>query len=100
SPPVQGRVWFTAHVVGVLLSILFLWAAQGARHPILAGLLLGCAVATRPPLVLLGLVFLVEAYRKRSVRAVVLFAIPVAVIGVACCAYNLARFGELTEFGH
>lgn len=97
---VQGRVWFTAQVIGVLLSILFLWAAHGARHPLLAGLLLGCAVATRPPMVLLGVVFLIEAYRERSLRALVLFAVPVALIGVACCAYNLARFGEITEFGH
>jgi hypothetical protein len=97
---VQGRVWFTAQVVGVLLSILFLWAAQGARHPLLAGLLLGCAVATRPPMVLLGIVFLIEAYRQKTLRAVIVFAVPIAVIGVACCLYNEARFGEITEFGH
>jgi hypothetical protein len=98
---VQGRVWFTAQVVGCLLTVLYLLAVQDAAHPVLAGLLLGCAVATRPPMLFLGLLFLHEWWRTRSgVRRLVLFAVPVALIGAALVWYNLARFGEPTEFGH
>jgi hypothetical protein len=97
---VQGRVWYTAQVVGVLLSVLFLWATLDARHPVLAGVLLGCAVATRPPMVFLGLVFLFEVWRTRTWRRLIAFAVPIAVIGLVVAWYNYARFHELTEFGH
>lgn len=97
---VQGRVWFTAQVVGVLLTVLYLWATLDARHPVLAGILLGCAVATRPPMVFLGLLFLFEIWRAKAWKRLVAFAIPVAIIGVVVAWYNYARFGEITEFGH
>ena len=34
---VQGRVWFTAHVLGVLLAMAYAWASIEARRPILEG---------------------------------------------------------------
>jgi hypothetical protein len=100
---VQGRVWFTAHVVAVLLAVLYLWAAIGARRPVLAGLFLALAVGTRPPMLFMGLVFVVEAWRLHPEdrwRRLTRFAIPIAVIGLALVAYNMVRFGEPTEFGH
>jgi hypothetical protein len=100
---VQGRVWFTAHVVGVLLATLYVWATVEARHPILAGLSLGLAFATRTPMLFMAPLFLWEVWRGEPslrLRRLVLFAVPVAVIGGLLAWYNLARFHELTEFGH
>jgi hypothetical protein len=47
---VMGQVWYTAHVVGVALSALYLLAALEGRHPVLAGLCLGLGFITRTPL--------------------------------------------------
>jgi hypothetical protein len=50
--------------------------------------------------------FLLEAWRmndadwRRCVKPVLTFAAPVVVIAIIAAAYNLARFGEPTEFGH
>jgi DNA mismatch repair protein MutS2 len=32
---VQGRVWYTAHVVGVAMALCYVWCAIEARHPLL-----------------------------------------------------------------
>lgn len=100
---VQGRVWFTAHVVGVLLATLYAWASIEGRRPVLAGLFLGCAFVTRTPMLFMFPLFLFEAWRagrEGFLGRLVRFAAPVAVIGLLAAAYNYARFGELTEFGH
>ena len=99
---VQGRVWFTAHVVGVLLAILYVHASFEAKRPVLAGILLGCAVATRTPMLFLGLLFAHEVWRTGGspFRRLVRFAAPLVVIGAALAAYNYVRFGEIAEFGH
>lgn len=100
---VQGRVWFTAHVVAVLLATCFVWASVEASRPVLAGIFLGLAVGTRPPMLFMAPLFLWEVWRgdaKLRVRRLVAFAIPVAIIGAVLAWYNLARFGELGEFGH
>ncbi|MBI5531432.1 MAG: hypothetical protein HY898_01875 [Deltaproteobacteria bacterium] len=59
----QGTVWFAAHVVGVALSAIYLLCALDAEWPMLAGLMIGCAWLTRPPMLLLGIVFALEAFR-------------------------------------
>jgi hypothetical protein len=105
---VQGRVWFTAHVVGVALAVAYLACSVGARYPILAGLCLGLATMTRTPMAFMFPLFLFEAWRvaggRRQVReALVLalrFAAPVAVIAAIAMAHNAARFDSITEFGH
>jgi hypothetical protein len=38
---VQGKVWYTAHVVGVALALGYAWASIEARHPLVAGAALG-----------------------------------------------------------
>jgi hypothetical protein len=60
---VQGTVWFAAQVLASVLLVLFLMASMNAAHPWLAGLALGALWLTRPPTLLVGLVFLVEALR-------------------------------------
>ncbi len=100
---VQGRVWYTAHVVAVDLCLLYVWASAGAAHPALAGLFLGCAFLTRAPMLFLFPLFLAESWRMGRdgfVRRALLFAAPVLLLGLLAAWHNHARFGEWTEFGH
>lgn len=106
---VQGGVWFTAHVVGVVLALLYAWASIEARHPMIAGLALGAAAMTRTPMAFMVPLFLFEAWRiaarepelrKAIARPLVRFAIPVVGFAIAGMIYNQVRFGSPTEFGH
>jgi hypothetical protein len=60
---VEGTVWFAAHVVAVGLTCGYLLAAIDAERPFLAGLLLACGWMTRPPVLLLAALFVLEAVR-------------------------------------
>jgi hypothetical protein len=103
SCSIRGEVWFTAEVVGVTLTLLYLHAALGAARPFLAGLAVAFAAITRTPLAFSAIFFVFEAFRtsrpvllKRLVpyaSAIVLVAIPMALM-------NEARFGNFLEFGH
>lgn len=113
---VQGKVWYTAHVVGVALALGYAWAAIEARHPVVAGLALGAAALTRTAMAFMVILFVCEAWRSHGGRAawrddragllralrrpLLWFAAPVAAFAVAGMAYNLVRFGAPTEFGH
>jgi hypothetical protein len=100
---VQGRVWFTAHVVAVDLTILYAFASIEARHPVLAGVFLGLAFATRTPMLFAFPLFLLEALRVERERLgsrLFYFAAPVVLVGLVLAALNVARFGEPAEFGH
>ncbi len=97
----QGSVWFTAQVCAVLFSLLFLEAAVGGKRPAIAGLSLGMIVACRPHLVLLAGFAVHQLYRDRATwqRWTAFFA-PLAAMLFALAAFNYARFGDPTEFGH
>jgi hypothetical protein len=110
---VQGRVWFTAHVVGVALALGYAWASIEARRPLIAGLCLGLATMTRTPMAFMFPLFLLEAWRMAGepttdararlrpfLRRAARFAAPVVAIAAVAVAYNVARFGAPTEFGH
>jgi hypothetical protein len=104
---VQGRVWFTAHVVGVLMCILYVLFSIEARHAVLAGLALACAFLTRAPMLFMFPLFVLEAWRvhekgdwKTLGKQAVLFAAPILVLGALAAWHNHARFGEWSEFGH
>ncbi|MCW5802554.1 MAG: hypothetical protein KIT31_09210 [Deltaproteobacteria bacterium] len=107
---VQGKVWYTAHVVGVALALVYSWASIEARHPVVAGLALGAAALTRTSMAFMFPLFLFEAWRiaqrdpegvrRALVRPLLRFAIPVAAFALAGMAYNYARFSSPTEFGH
>ena len=127
---VEGTVWFAAHVVAVGLAGLYLLSALDAERPILAGLLLGCAFATLPPMVFTGALFALEAVRVSCkdfdelpadgslrdrarrlwealdrpalLRRLVLFAVPLALVLAICSWSNYTRFGDLNPgaFGH
>lgn len=119
---VQGTVWFAAHVVGVALACIYIYCSIDARRPLLAGLSLGLAFATRTPLGFAFPFFVYEALRAsrrddpppgasfaariagadaRSLAArLVLFGLPATTVLAALLWHNHARFGDPLEFGH
>jgi hypothetical protein len=60
---VQGKVWYTAHVVGMVLALVYAWASIEARRPIVAGLALGAAALARTSMAFMFPLFLLEAWR-------------------------------------
>ena len=103
---VQGKVWYTAHVVGVVLALLYAWGSIEAKRPVVAGLALGAAALTRTPMAFMFPLFLFEAWRMASgdrrafLRSLVPFVIPVVAFAIAGMIYNAVRFHSPTEFGH
>jgi hypothetical protein len=123
---VQGTVWFAAHVVAVGLTAIYVYACIDAAHPLVAGLALALAFASRPPVGYAFPLFLYEAYRAavrtdapaeepadgaplpRVGRAdarvlfdrLVLFSVPATMVLAALFWHNRARFGSPFEFGH
>jgi hypothetical protein len=114
---VQGTVWFAAHVVASVSICLYLVFSMNGSRPLLAGAMLGLALATRPSTLFLGLFFVLEATRvevrgkgapawlaalleKSTLRRIALFALPLVVVGLALAMHNYARFGDPGEYGH
>lgn len=124
---VQGTVWFAAHVVAVALAASFVLVSIDADRPAIAGLLLGLAFLTRPPMLLMGLLFLGEAVRMsvggvfpagrggwlshgwetlRAIRWPILarklglFLVPLAALLAVYLWYNRARFDHAFATGH
>jgi len=103
---VQGRVWFTAHVVGAALTWGYLYSSVEARRPVLAGLCLGLAALARVPLAFAFPLFAFEAWRAAGgelrgfVRRGLAFAAPILVLAGVAMALNQARWGSPLEFGH
>jgi len=64
---VVGEVWFTAEIIGVTLSIGYVWGSLDARRPVLAGACVALGFATRQPWAVLPL-FLFEAVRAAGGR--------------------------------
>lgn len=112
----RGEVWFTAEVMGVALTALYVRNSVRARRPVLAGLFFSMATLTRTPLMFAGAFFLVEALRlepmtvpggttpaspwPERLRRIALFGAGAAPIALAAAWYNQVRFGRFTEFGH
>ena len=98
---IRGEVWYTAETVGVTLTLLYLLAAHEAKHPLAAGLAVGCAAITRTPLAFSAVFFVLEAWRRDDrARRLLLFSAAVVGVGLPMAAMNFARFGSITEFGH
>jgi len=112
----RGEVWFSAEVMGVAFTSLYLRHSVRARRPVLAGLLWSMAVLTRTPLFFTGLFFVLEAAapektnrieqlknvfsNEKAKRALFQFAAAAAPLGVLSAVVNYSRFGSFTEFGH
>jgi len=107
---IRGEVWFTALIMGITLNTAYILFSIEARHPFLAGLMLGLGMATRTPIAFAAPFFVLELFRegdrmrwpgwRRVIKDGLAFAAPVLVIGVALMAYNYARFENPFEFGH
>lgn len=114
---IRGEVWFSAEVMGVALTALYLRNAVGARRPILAGLFWSMAVMTRTPLFFTGIFFVLEALvpthgqrhaewkaflanPRPKLKALATFAAAAAPLGLTAVVLNVTRFGSATEFGH
>jgi len=106
-----GTVWLHAQVVAVFFALLALNLAIRRRWPIVAGLLLGCAAASRLPMGLtlplylalfMGLRFPPWLRRPTGaeLRAGGQVLAGVAVPAVLVAAYNVARYGSPFEFGY
>jgi hypothetical protein len=112
----QGTVWFAAHVVAVALSALYLLFAVDAERPVLAGLMIVLAFATRGPSIALGAAFFAfealrvsrrpgaaswkDVDRRALLRRLALFTAPILPILGLILWHNRARFGSVFEFGH
>jgi hypothetical protein len=125
---VQGKVWYTAHVVGIVLSLVYAWASIEAKRPVVAGIALGAAALTRTSMAFMFPLFIYECWRmaakakaddvpagasgsmnlKTARKDLVLamrrplleFAAPIVAFALLGMIYNYVRFGSLTEFGH
>jgi hypothetical protein len=111
---IRGEVWFTAEVMGVTLTCLYLLAAHRAEHPALAGLALGCGAITRTPLAFAVVFFAGELLapggrfdlsdlrrrRREILEKALQFAGPVVAVAVPMMWMNYVRFGHPTDFGH
>lgn len=124
---VQGKVWYTAHVVGVALALVYCWASIEAKRPAVAGVALGLAALTRTSMAFMFPLFLFElwrmsarqvsaaepsasgslnlragraAMRRAMVKPLVRFAAPIVVLAIVGMIYNYVRFHSPTEFGH
>lgn len=112
----RGEVWFTAEVMGVALTALYVRNSVRARRPVLAGLFFSMATLTRTPLLFAGAFFLVEVLRlelptapggapepapwKERLRRIGFFAAGAAPIALAAAWFNQVRFGNFAQFGH
>lgn len=118
---VIGQVWFTAHIVSLVLLGLYLLCILPLRHPTLAGLLLGLIYLTRPTMAAFGLLFVLELLRahspgrdypvwplrrlaavplRRLIWPLVRFALPLGLLVAVGAVHNYLRFGRPLEFGH
>lgn len=115
SSAIRGEVWFTAHVVGVGLTLVYVLASLDGRAPVLAGLAFGCAAVTRANLVFAFPFFLLQAVSMNgrlpparelpgrlwaARRALLRFAVPGALVLAASFLMNYEMFGRFGEFGH
>lgn len=113
SCSVLGEVWFTAHVVGLTFTLLYIMAATRLRHPLLAGLALALAFDSRVNLAFTCLYFGLQLVFPRDSRnrpaagswakvmhKGLVFSLPILVIGSLQMWMNQARFGSPFEFGH
>ncbi len=107
---VLGQVWFTALILGVTFTLLYIHAAIDARHPVWAGIFCALAFATRTPLVFSAIFFYAFVFfpggklRRDdwvdALRKIALFSTPCLIVGLSLLGQNHIRFESLTEFGH
>lgn len=119
---VEGFVWYAALVVGTAASALYVLYALDAERPLLAGAMMGCAYLSRPTVLLLSLLFVLEAVRvscrdelpsegrpfdrmkatlhrldaSALARRLALFAVPILAAFGVVALQNWTRYGRAT----
>src|SRR5262249_37276685 len=114
----QGTVWFAAHVVAALLTALYLLFGLQAERPLLSGVCLGLAFATRTPLLLAAPWFVFEALQATRLTEprgpgllqryaltalmpkLLWFGLPLALVIGLTLWHDAARFGDPFEVGY
>ncbi len=124
---VQGTVWFAAHVVAVATMAAYVLCATDARHPWLAGLMLGLGYWARAPVLFAFPFFFFEAARitrnegapssttaisqrllstlreidqRRFARLALAFSVPVLLAFGLSLLHNAARFDDPFDVGY
>jgi hypothetical protein len=117
---VEGTVWFVAMVVTTALSAFYALCALDADLPLVAGAMMACAYLTRPPALLLSLLFALEALRVSTkegmppaggpfarirqldvrglARRFALFGAPIAIAFAITSWLNWTRYGRASPF--
>jgi hypothetical protein len=107
---ILGQVWFTALIIGMTFTWLYIWASADTRHPFLAGLCLLGALGTRTPLAFSVVffayfLFFPDGKLRRAdwasfLRKAAWFSLPLLTGGALLMWMNYARFLSPFEFGH
>jgi hypothetical protein len=106
-----GTSWLFAGINGVFYALLTMWLALDRRWPLLAGILLGCAAASRLPVGLTLPLYLalfaglaapprLRWPDRAGFRAAALFLAGLAVPMALVALYNMSRFGGAFDFGY
>lgn len=104
---VQGRVWFTALIVGSTFHLLYLIFAWNLKRPFWAGVCLALAFSTRATLLFSSCFIFWELWSARKsleprllLHKTLLFALPCLMVGGTLLLLNWMRFDNPLEFGH
>lgn len=110
---VIGEVWFTAQIVALTFTLLYILCATRARRPFWAGVWLALAFDTRVNMAFSVGYFALQLFFPRRadgrfaagdwktvLKKSALFAIPCLVVGGLQMAMNYVRFHDVFEFGH
>jgi hypothetical protein len=125
---VQGTVWFAAHVVAVAFVAAYVLCAIDAKHPWLAGLMLGLAYWSRASVLFAFPFFLLEAARacrssgeapssqasgisrllillrgtdlRRLAKLTLAFSVPLGLAFALSLLHNAARFDDPFDVGY
>jgi hypothetical protein len=97
--------WYFAQAVSTTFTLWGLCEFLGRRRPWVIGTTVALGAMTRQTAVLAGLFFalsllLEDADRRARIRGLVQLTTPVCAALLGLLAYNLLRFGSLTDFGY
>ena len=114
---IRGEVWFTAEVMGVGLTALYVLFAQRARRPALAGVAYAAGTLTRTPIMFSVVFFLCELFipsgrladitkkvepatRREQLVKLGQFVAGALPLALWHAWMNWSRFGSPSDFGH
>lgn len=108
---IMGQVWFTALVMGITFTLLYVLCSIDTKHPLLAGIFCAMAFSTRTPLLFASVFFFLFALfpggklvkkddLAATIKKLVLFCVPCLIVGISLLVMNKIRFHSLGEFGH